>query len=130
VKQTEKCCSRRINLAATVSVLVLAIIGCSSTATNKADSSDVDKIAVTVTDKGCQPLQLTVTPGKSTFVVTNKSSQVLEWEILKAGKVVEEQENIVPGFVQEVKAKLEPGQYDMTCGLRSNPKGAIAVNPK
>jgi iron uptake system component EfeO len=65
--------------------------------------------------------------GKNTFVITNQSSRVLEWEILQNGMVIEEKENIVPGFVQELKANLKAGKYEMACGLRSNPKGKISV---
>ncbi|OYE03109.1 iron uptake system protein EfeO [Nostoc sp. 'Peltigera membranacea cyanobiont' 232] len=83
--------------------------------------------ALTVTDKGCEPNQLTVSSGQNSFVLTNKSSQPLEWEILSGVKVIEERENIAPGFVQKLKTNLEPGEYDMACGLRSNPKGKITV---
>ncbi len=41
--------------------------------------------------------------------------------------VVEERENIAPGFTQKMTANLEPGEYDMTCGLLSNPKGKLIV---
>ncbi|MDZ8223440.1 iron uptake system protein EfeO [Nostoc sp. ChiVER01] len=83
--------------------------------------------ALTVTDKGCEPNQLTVASGQNSFVLTNKSSQPLEWEILSGVKVVEERENIAPGFVQKLKTNLEPGEYEMACGLRSNPKGKLTV---
>ncbi|MEH2008639.1 iron uptake system protein EfeO [Nostoc sp.] len=83
--------------------------------------------ALTVTDKGCEPNQLTLASGENNFVLTNKSSQPLEWEILSGVKVVEEKENIAPGFVQKLKTNLEPGEYDMACGLRSNPKGKLTV---
>ncbi|MEH2453832.1 iron uptake system protein EfeO [Nostoc sp.] len=83
--------------------------------------------ALTVTDKGCEPNQLTLASGENNFVLTNKSSQPLEWEILSGVKVIEEKENIAPGFVQKLKTNLEPGEYDMACGLRSNPKGKISV---
>ncbi|MEH2202150.1 iron uptake system protein EfeO [Nostoc sp.] len=83
--------------------------------------------ALAVTDKGCEPNQLTVASGENNFVLANKSSQPLEWEILSGVKVIEEKENIAPGFVQKLKTNLEPGEYDMACGLRSNPKGKITV---
>lgn len=90
-------------------------------------SSNPAETALTVTDKGCEPNQLTLTSGQNSFVITNKSSQPLEWEILSGVKVIEERENIAPGFVQKLKTNLEPGEYDMACGLRSNPKGKITV---
>ncbi|MBN3897124.1 MAG: iron uptake system protein EfeO [Nostoc sp. NOS(2021)] len=83
--------------------------------------------ALAVTDQGCEPNQLTVTSGQNNFVLTNKSSKPVEWEILSGVKVVEEKENIAPGFVQKLKTNLEPGDYDMACGLRSNPKGKLTV---
>ena len=73
------------------------------------------------------PNHLTVASGQNSFVLTNKSSQPLEWEILSGVKVVEEKENIAPGFVQKLKTNLEPGEYDMACSLRSNPKGKLTV---
>ncbi|MEH2183259.1 iron uptake system protein EfeO [Nostoc sp.] len=94
----------------------------SDTSTNNSTET-----ALTVTDKGCEPNQLTVASGENNFVVTNKSSQPLEWEILSGVKVIEEKENIAPGFVQKLKTNLQPGEYDMACGLRSNPKGKLTV---
>lgn len=41
--------------------------------------------------------------------------------------VVEERENIAPGFSQKMTANLQPGEYDMTCGLLTNPKGKLIV---
>jgi iron uptake system component EfeO len=86
-----------------------------------------DPVLVVVTDKGCEPEALTVAEGKTTFKIRNQSARVLEWEILNGVIVVEERENILPGFVQSLSAQLEPGQYQMTCGLLSNPKGRLTV---
>ncbi|MEH2170424.1 MAG: iron uptake system protein EfeO [Nostoc sp.] len=97
------------------------------TVANDTSANNSAETALTVTDKGCEPNQLTVASGQNNFVITNKSSQPLEWEILSGVKVVEERENIAPGFVQKVKINLEPGEYDMGCGLRSNPKGKLSV---
>ncbi len=84
-------------------------------------------VTVTVTDKGCDPAALTVPAGKTVFSVKNGSRRALEWEILKGVTVVAERENIVPGFTQPVTATLAPGEYLMTCGLLSNPKGTLTV---
>lgn len=84
-------------------------------------------IQVTVTDKGCTPETLTVPSGKRTFKILNQSQLALEWEILKGVMVVEERENIAPGFTQTLTATLEQGDYDITCGLISNPKGKLTV---
>ncbi|SLM62690.1 MULTISPECIES: iron uptake system protein EfeO [Dickeya] len=90
-------------------------------------AADIPQVKVTVNDKQCEPMQVTVPAGKTQFVVTNASQKNLEWEILKGVMVVEERENIAPGFTQKMTATLEPGEYDMTCGLLSNPKGKLVV---
>jgi iron uptake system component EfeO len=84
-------------------------------------------IAITITGKGCEPNDVTLPEGKTTFKIKNGSARVLEWEILDGVMVVEERENIIPGFVQTLTATLKPGQYQMTCGLLSNPKGTLTV---
>ena len=84
-------------------------------------------VAVTVTDKGCEPMLLEVSEGRVTFQIRNASRRALEWEILDGVMVVDERENIIPGFVQSMTTKLEPGEYAMTCGLRGNPKGVLKV---
>lgn len=88
-----------------------------------------DAVAVTITATACEPNALTVPAGKVTFAVTNKSDRVLEWEILDGVMVVEERENIAPGFVQTLNARLEAGTYAITCGLLSNPRGTLTVTP-
>ncbi|WP_192458871.1 iron uptake system protein EfeO [Musicola keenii] len=90
-------------------------------------AADVPQIKITVNDKQCEPMQVTVAAGKTQFVVYNASQKNLEWEILKGVMVVEERENIAPGFTQKMTANLETGEYDMTCGLLSNPKGKLIV---
>ncbi|NJR65309.1 MAG: iron uptake system protein EfeO [Leptolyngbyaceae cyanobacterium CRU_2_3] len=114
-------------------LLAFNLSACTTNAPNATNSSNateasaLNKVALTVTDKGCEPNQLSVPAGKTSFEITNQSSQPLEWEILDGVKVVEERENIAPGFVQDLKADLEAGEYDMGCGLRSNPKGKLTV---
>ncbi|WP_420959700.1 iron uptake system protein EfeO [Brucella sp. IR073] len=85
--------------------------------------------AVTITDKACDPNELTVPAGRATFEIVNRSQRAVEWEILDGVMVVEERENIAPGFSQRLTARLEPGEYQMTCGLLSNPRGKLTVTP-
>lgn len=92
-----------------------------------AQAADVPQVKVTVTDKQCEPMNLTVNAGKTQFVILNHSHKALEWEILKGVMVVEERENIAPGFSQKLTANLQPGEYEMTCGLLTNPKGKLVV---
>ncbi|WP_018152482.1 iron uptake system protein EfeO [Leeia oryzae] len=82
---------------------------------------------VTVSDTGCTPADLSLATGKHTFKIVNQSQRAVEWEILKGVLVVEERENIAPGFTQRLTADLAPGDYEMTCGLLTNPKGKLTV---
>jgi iron uptake system component EfeO len=84
-------------------------------------------VPITITDKGCEPNAVAVPAGKTTFRIRNQSRRALEWEILDGVMVVEERENIIPGFVQSLTTTLRPGRYQMTCGLLSNPKGVLTV---
>ncbi|MES4612700.1 MAG: iron uptake system protein EfeO [Ewingella sp.] len=106
-----------------VALLSLPLFGLSANAL----AADIPQVKITVNDKQCDPMSLTVPAGKTQFVVHNASQKGLEWEILKGVMVVEERENIAPGFTQKMTANLEPGEYDMTCGLLSNPKGKLTV---
>jgi len=53
----------------------------------------------------------------------------VEWEILDGVLVVVERENIAPGLSQVINANLRPGDYAITCGLLSNPRGTLHVTP-
>ncbi|ABD87512.1 putative lipoprotein [Rhodopseudomonas palustris BisB18] len=84
-------------------------------------------VAVVVTAKACEPNELKVPAGLVTFQITNRSSRALEWEILKGVMVIDERENIAPGFRQKMTTRLEPGEYEITCGLLDNPRGRLIV---
>lgn len=84
---------------------------------------------VTVADGTCEPADLTVPAGRATFEISNASARPIEWEILDGVYVVEERENIAPGFHSLLTAKLLPGSYEITCGLLSNPRGTLTVIP-
>src|ERR1700727_1610137 len=84
-------------------------------------------ILITLTLAGCDPSKVHVTAGNTTFNTKNESSHAVEWESLKDVMVVDERENILPGFAQTLTATLDAGDYAMTCGLRSNPKGILTA---
>ncbi len=90
-------------------------------------AADIPQVKISVNDRQCDPMILTVPAGKTQFIIHNNSQKGLEWEILKGVMVVEERENIAPGFTQKMTATLEAGEYEMTCGLLSNPKGKLIV---
>ncbi|HWX50954.1 MAG TPA: cupredoxin domain-containing protein [Roseomonas sp.] len=88
-----------------------------------------DAVTVTVTASACEPGELEVPAGRVAFRIVNRSERVLEWEILDGVMVVEERENIAPGLSQRLTARLAPGEYAITCGLLSNPRGRLLVRP-
>lgn len=90
-------------------------------------SGSIPMVNISITDDACQPMSLTVKQGKTQFIIKNKSRRAVEWEILQGVYVIEERENIAPGFSQKLTAKLAPGRYAMTCGLLSNPHGELIV---
>ncbi|MFC0217009.1 iron uptake system protein EfeO [Pseudochelatococcus lubricantis] len=88
-----------------------------------------DAITVTITGKTCDPNELTVPAGRRTFRIVNNSDRTVEWEILDGVMVVEERENIAPGFSSTLTARLDTGTFQITCGLLSNPRGTLTVTP-
>lgn len=92
-------------------------------------ASDVRQVTVTIRDKACHPNDITVPAGRTAFTIVNQSDRALEWEILDGVMVVDERENIAPGFSQTLTVKLQPGTYAITCGLLSNPRGVLQVTP-
>ncbi len=83
--------------------------------------------AIAVTAEACEPNELTVPAGRRSFEIHNRSEWPVEWEILDGVMVVAERENIAPGLKSVVDARLRPGDYEITCGLLSNPRGRLHV---
>ncbi|XXQ67523.1 iron uptake system protein EfeO [Neisseriaceae bacterium B1] len=84
-------------------------------------------VNVSVNDEKCEPMTLTVPSGKTEFNIQNASGKKLEWEILEGVMVVDERENIAPGLSSKMTVTLLPGEYEMTCGLLTNPRGKLVV---
>ncbi len=82
---------------------------------------------IVITARGCEPNAVTVPAGQPRFTVINQSERAIEWEILDGVMVLEERENIAPQLRQPITATLAPGEYQMTCGLLSNPRGTLTV---
>lgn len=82
---------------------------------------------VTVGARACEPNTFVVPAGRTTFEIFNASERTLEWEILDGVMVIDERENIAPGLRQKLTVKLVPGEYQITCGLLSNPRGTLKV---
>ncbi len=122
--------SPRLRLAAALTLLVVcAGVGAFAYAAGRGGrpAAGTDDIAVAITERSCEPAVLTVPAGRASFVVTNRGARVLEWEILDGVMVLEERENIAPGQSRRLTTQLRPGEYAITCGLLSAPRGRLVV---
>lgn len=112
-------------LAGTLSAGVAA---CGSSSDSGADGTQ--RIAVTITDDGCDPTDLKATAGPATFAVENVDSSINnEFEVLDGALILGERENVTPGLGGEVSINLDPGTYDIVCGNPGNrePTGTLTV---
>lgn len=126
--------SRALRLAVAGSVVVMIAAGglfyyASQNAMKKRAANAGSETVVTLHAHACEPNDLTVAAGKNAFRIVNRSERAVEWEILDGVLVVEERENIAPGLSQVINANLLPGDYAITCGLLSNPRGTLHVTP-
>uniref|UniRef100_A0A9E8CU54 Cupredoxin domain-containing protein n=1 Tax=Bosea sp. NBC_00436 TaxID=2969620 RepID=A0A9E8CU54_9HYPH len=104
-----------------------AFVYAAGTGARRSAAAGTTDIAIAITDRTCQPAVLTVPAGKASFVVTNRGERVLEWEILDGVMVLEERENIAPGQSRRLTTQLHAGEYAITCGLLSAPRGRLIV---
>ena len=123
---------RLMRLAVAGSVIVMIAAGglfyyASQVASSKRQASAHNEIVVNIHPHNCEPNALTVPAGRNSFRIVNRSERAVEWEILDGVLVVEERENIAPGLSQVINANLQPGSYQITCGLLSNPRGTLTV---
>ena len=98
-----------------------------ATASGASAANTDGSVSIAVNDAACEPMALTVPSGQTVFNIQNNSGRKLEWEILKGVMVVDERENIAPGLADKMTVTLLPGEYEMTCGLLTNPKGKLIV---
>ncbi|WP_268797083.1 iron uptake system protein EfeO [Pseudomonas huanghezhanensis] len=125
---------RALRLAVAGSVILMVAAGglfyyASQSAQKKRQANNSSETVVTIHAKNCEPNAITVAAGKNAFRIVNRSERAVEWEILDGVLVIEERENIAPGLSQVINANLQPGDYVITCGLLSNPRGTLHVTP-
>lgn len=100
-----------------------------STRPRKAPRPVAQEVRVEIRDGTCHPADITLPAGRTRFVIVNQTQRALEWEILDGVMVVDERENITPGMTQSLTLRLQPGEFQITCGLLSNPRGRLLVLP-
>lgn len=124
-----------LKISATTLLLALGLTACQPPQAEKTAAASAPVAAVnadgsvniSVNDQQCEPMELTVPSGQTVFNIVNSSGRKLEWEILEGVMVVDERENIAPGLTDKMTVTLMPGEYQMTCGLLTNPRGKLIV---
>src|SRR4051794_33063924 len=71
--------------------------------------------------------QTSASTTSETPAIYGQRENALEWEILDGVMLVDERENIAPGFVQRLLTTLAPGDFAITCGLLGYPRGKLHV---
>ena len=122
----------RLAVVASAGLLIVAAAAfyyASRSANQRHAAAGADVVTVDILANRCDPNALEVPAGPARFRIVNRSDRAVEWEILDGVLVVEERENIAPGLSQVINATLAPGDYAITCGLLSNPRGTLKVLP-
>ncbi|KTS95675.1 multidrug DMT transporter permease [Pseudomonas oryzihabitans] len=122
----------RLAVVASACLLIVAAAAfyyASRSAGQRHATAGADVVTVDILANRCEPNALEVPAGPARFRIVNRSDRAVEWEILDGVLVVEERENIAPGLSQVINATLAPGDYAITCGLLSNPRGTLKVLP-
>ena len=122
----------RLAVVASAGLLIVAAAAfyyASRSANQRHAAAGADVVTVDILANRCEPNALEVPAGPARFRIVNRSDRAVEWEILDGVLVVEERENIAPGLSQIINATLAPGDYAITCGLLSNPRGTLKVLP-
>ena len=103
------------------SLLVGAARGCGA-APALAQEAET-RVQVNLTEAGCEPSAISVPAGPVVFEITNLGGDVGEFEILQGDFVVDEVENIVPGFQNHLVTRLDGGEYATVCYSLQSPRG-------
>lgn len=114
--------ARRSYAAVTAALLTagLALTGCQKVS-NEPDTGPSAKesrrLAITITDAGCQLQPTSISAGPVTFQVKNKDAKVVtEAELINAeGRILGERENLTPGLGGSFSKNLDAGDYSIYC---------------
>jgi iron uptake system component EfeO len=100
-----------------------------ATSAGGASGSGATELAVTISDKGCDPKDIQATAGVTTFKVTNSGSTfVKEFEVLQDGRILGEAESVEPGHDRAFTITLQPGAYETFCpGGEEVSRGTLTV---
>ncbi len=85
------------------------------------------RVRLTLTESGCEPAAVSVPAGPVVLEITNGGGEVAEFEILQGDFVLDEAENIVPGFQSKLVTRLDGGEYTTVCYSLQSPRGTLSV---
>jgi iron uptake system component EfeO len=111
--------TRLAALAATLAAAAL-LVACGGD-----DKKGGQRIAVTLGPDGC-PTRLTVPSGSTTFEITNKGSDLTEFEVLQGDRILAERENLTDGLSASFTLDLKSGRYGIRCAA-TGPQGTLVV---
>ena len=110
-------------------LLVVSVAACTGTGASAAPGDEAARIAISISDSGCSPATVRAAAGPVTFTVTNDGTETGEFEIVQNGaRVIDELENIIPGFVVNMATRLDGGTYAMQCGNLQTTAGVLTVS--
>jgi high-affinity iron transporter len=103
-------------------VLIAGTLGGEPSTSAAATGTAHKTVNVGISDAGCEPAQLKLASGATTFVVTNRgTSKVTEYEVVEGNRALAEAENVTSGLTKRFSLTLQPGRYELRCtgGTRS-----------
>jgi iron uptake system component EfeO len=120
--------SRRLRWPGGAAALVLVALtagGCGSDGAG----AGANAVQVKITEAGCEPAELEIEAGPTTFEVTNDGAdEVNEFEVLDGERILGEAENLAPGLSGSFSLTLEPGEYQTYCpGGTTQERGTLTV---
>jgi uncharacterized cupredoxin-like copper-binding protein len=113
----------RLALCSGLLLAALLAVACSSSS-----KDDGQTVKIKLTSAGCEPAELTLPAGQTTFEVTNDGAAgVTEFEIMDGNHIIGEVENVAPGLTRKFSMKLTPGSFVSYCPGATNEKGTLTV---
>ena len=122
----------RASVALTAVAAVVAGCGSSSGTSTGGTSATTPgaRIAVSLTDEGCEPSKFTAVAGDITFSVTNDVAGTdlkSEFELLTKEPKILAEELFAKAEARDVQTSLPAGDYELICGAPSNSRSALTV---
>jgi high-affinity iron transporter len=120
-------------LTSAMVAIVTGLAGCGSGGSAPGDAASPaasKRVKVTLVTEGCDPADITVPAGATTFDVRNDGADAInEFEILDGKRIVGEVELVAPGLEKSFSLTLRPGRFTTYCpgGTRDDGKGTLTV---